>query len=284
MKCPYCGCDDTRVMDSRPAEDGSSIRRRRECTAYAPCVHIGVIFLQILPYRLGRTDFLEHAGVLLSALVAEILGHHGNHQVGSHKTGLVVHEHHAVCIAVVDDTDICAALGNQVFKRLHVLGNQRVRLVIGEAAVDGIEEPLGILILIYLLREEVGHSVGKVEGDLEVAVIPFIFLKESEIVGLDINFRHLTGLGGLRGGTAFLYPFLDLAETCVKTNGEGVLAGYLHAVVLGGIVGCGNLHGSLVAIVRGAEIHQRCAAEADIIHIRTGIGDAFDEIIVDFGG
>ena len=33
MKCPYCGCDDTRVMDSRPAEDGSSIRRRRECTA-----------------------------------------------------------------------------------------------------------------------------------------------------------------------------------------------------------------------------------------------------------
>ena len=33
MKCPYCGCDDTRVLDSRPAEDGSSIRRRRECTA-----------------------------------------------------------------------------------------------------------------------------------------------------------------------------------------------------------------------------------------------------------
>ena len=33
MKCPFCGCDDTRVMDSRPAEDGSSIRRRRECTA-----------------------------------------------------------------------------------------------------------------------------------------------------------------------------------------------------------------------------------------------------------
>ena len=32
MKCPYCGCDDMRVMDSRPAEDGSSIRRRRECT------------------------------------------------------------------------------------------------------------------------------------------------------------------------------------------------------------------------------------------------------------
>lgn len=31
MKCPYCGNDDTRVIDSRPAEDGNSIRRRRLC-------------------------------------------------------------------------------------------------------------------------------------------------------------------------------------------------------------------------------------------------------------
>lgn len=31
MKCPYCSATDTRVIDSRPAEDGSSIRRRRCC-------------------------------------------------------------------------------------------------------------------------------------------------------------------------------------------------------------------------------------------------------------
>ena len=31
MKCPYCNNADTRVIDSRPAEDGSSIRRRRCC-------------------------------------------------------------------------------------------------------------------------------------------------------------------------------------------------------------------------------------------------------------
>ena len=31
MKCPYCGNPDTRVIDSCPAEDGSSIRRRRSC-------------------------------------------------------------------------------------------------------------------------------------------------------------------------------------------------------------------------------------------------------------
>ena len=31
MKCPYCGEDDTKVIDSRPADENSSIRRRRQC-------------------------------------------------------------------------------------------------------------------------------------------------------------------------------------------------------------------------------------------------------------
>ena len=31
MKCPFCGHDNTRVIDSRPAEDNNSIRRRRVC-------------------------------------------------------------------------------------------------------------------------------------------------------------------------------------------------------------------------------------------------------------
>lgn len=31
MKCPYCNNPDTKVIDSRPAEDGNSIRRRRCC-------------------------------------------------------------------------------------------------------------------------------------------------------------------------------------------------------------------------------------------------------------
>ena len=33
MKCPYCGNSDTRVIDSRPAEEGNSIRRRSSCDA-----------------------------------------------------------------------------------------------------------------------------------------------------------------------------------------------------------------------------------------------------------
>ena len=31
MKCPFCSSDNTRVIDSRPADDNSSIRRRRLC-------------------------------------------------------------------------------------------------------------------------------------------------------------------------------------------------------------------------------------------------------------
>ena len=31
MKCPYCGFSESKVIDSRPAEEGASIRRRREC-------------------------------------------------------------------------------------------------------------------------------------------------------------------------------------------------------------------------------------------------------------
>ena len=33
MKCPYCGHLESKVVDSRPSDEGSSIRRRRECLA-----------------------------------------------------------------------------------------------------------------------------------------------------------------------------------------------------------------------------------------------------------
>ena len=31
MRCPFCGFSESKVIDSRPADEGSSIRRRREC-------------------------------------------------------------------------------------------------------------------------------------------------------------------------------------------------------------------------------------------------------------
>jgi len=31
MRCPYCGCENTQVKDSRPTEENQAIRRRRNC-------------------------------------------------------------------------------------------------------------------------------------------------------------------------------------------------------------------------------------------------------------
>lgn len=35
MKCPFCGCSESKVIDSRPTDEGEKIRRRRECIACA---------------------------------------------------------------------------------------------------------------------------------------------------------------------------------------------------------------------------------------------------------
>lgn len=35
MRCPFCGNEDSQVKDSRPTEDGTAIRRRRQCEACA---------------------------------------------------------------------------------------------------------------------------------------------------------------------------------------------------------------------------------------------------------
>ncbi|NBC87981.1 MAG: transcriptional repressor NrdR, partial [Alphaproteobacteria bacterium] len=32
MRCPFCAHEETQVKDSRPTEDGTAIRRRRQCT------------------------------------------------------------------------------------------------------------------------------------------------------------------------------------------------------------------------------------------------------------
>ena len=33
MKCPFCGYEESKVIDSRPTDEGEKIRRRRECIA-----------------------------------------------------------------------------------------------------------------------------------------------------------------------------------------------------------------------------------------------------------
>ena len=55
MKCMYCGCEDSKVIDSRSTDDGRSIRRRREC------VQCGKRFttfdtIEISPFLLVKRD------------------------------------------------------------------------------------------------------------------------------------------------------------------------------------------------------------------------------------
>ncbi|MBP8988790.1 MAG: transcriptional repressor NrdR [Clostridia bacterium] len=55
MRCPFCGQDEDRVIDSRPASEGSAIRRRREC------VHCGGRFttyekIENLPIMVIKKD------------------------------------------------------------------------------------------------------------------------------------------------------------------------------------------------------------------------------------
>ena len=58
MLCPACAADATRVVDSRPAENGASIRRRRECEA---CGHRFTTYERLEPQltvlkRSGRIE------------------------------------------------------------------------------------------------------------------------------------------------------------------------------------------------------------------------------------
>ena len=73
MKCPFCGHENTRVIDSRPAEDNNSIRRRRVCdgcdkrfTTYEKVETIPLIIIKKdntrEPYDRGKIE----AGVLLA--------------------------------------------------------------------------------------------------------------------------------------------------------------------------------------------------------------------------
>ena len=55
MRCPYCGYKESKVVDSRPADEGSSIRRRREClscekrfTTYETVESLPMVVIKVL--------------------------------------------------------------------------------------------------------------------------------------------------------------------------------------------------------------------------------------------
>jgi transcriptional repressor NrdR len=67
VRCPWCGHEDDRVIDSRPADRGSAIRRRRECLAcgrrYTTFERIEDVGLSVLK-REGSREPYERAKVV----------------------------------------------------------------------------------------------------------------------------------------------------------------------------------------------------------------------------
>ncbi len=73
MRCPYCGADDDRVVDSRLAEDGVAIRRRRECagcrqrfTTFERIEEVGLVVVK----RSGQREPFDAAKVLTGVRAA----------------------------------------------------------------------------------------------------------------------------------------------------------------------------------------------------------------------
>ncbi len=67
MRCPFCAADDDRVVDSRLAEDGVAIRRRRECSAcsqrYTTFERIEEVGLYVIK-RSGEREPFDRAKIL----------------------------------------------------------------------------------------------------------------------------------------------------------------------------------------------------------------------------
>ena len=68
MKCPACNNQDSRVLDSRPVEDGASIKRRRECpacgkrfTTYEVVDSVAIAVVK----RDGRREFFDRHKLML---------------------------------------------------------------------------------------------------------------------------------------------------------------------------------------------------------------------------
>ena len=73
MLCPRCGCRDSKVIDSRPAQDGTSIKRRREClecgtrfTTYERCEEEPIMVAK----RDGHIEPFDRSKLLKSLLTA----------------------------------------------------------------------------------------------------------------------------------------------------------------------------------------------------------------------
>ena len=115
MYCPFCGANDTKVIDSRLAEDGTTVRRRRECNECNERFSTVEVAMLNMPrvikrdghrvnfdeakLRAGLLKALEKRPVITEAVEAAIrrimhqLQTQGDREIASEKIGeMVMHE------------------------------------------------------------------------------------------------------------------------------------------------------------------------------------------------
>lgn len=112
MRCPTCGTADTRVIDSRPADQGSSIRRRRECPN---CGH--------------RFTTYERAEAQI--LVRKRNGRLEPFQTGKIQVGMVA----ALTDRPVSDDDVAAAV-DEIEAEVRMMGSPVASTEIGRLVLD----------------------------------------------------------------------------------------------------------------------------------------------------
>lgn len=75
MRCPRCGCEESKVVDSRPSENNDAIRRRRECTGcgfrfttYERCEEVPILVVK----RDGHKEPFDRQKLMRGLLVATV--------------------------------------------------------------------------------------------------------------------------------------------------------------------------------------------------------------------
>ena len=118
MKCMYCGYTESKVLDSRPTDEGNSIRRRRECTG---C---------------GRRFTTYETIEITPVLVVKSDGNRQSFDKGKIKRGIVkACEKRPVPIEKID------ALADEIAKKVYNSMEQEISSKsIGEMVMDGLKE------------------------------------------------------------------------------------------------------------------------------------------------
>lgn len=110
MKCPFCGSDNTRVIDSRPADDNTSIRRRRLCddcekrfTTYEKVETIPLIIIKKDNNREQYDRAKIEAGVLRACHKRPISADQINHLVDEVETEIFNREEKEVSSTLIGE-------------------------------------------------------------------------------------------------------------------------------------------------------------------------------------